>query len=925
MANKKFIGKAKKQMERKGTVGAFTAYCGGRVTQACIDRAKNSDDPTLRRRAQFAENMRGIGSRKGREGIRKQREEMFLGGALEKVGGALTSDKFAGVASAAGGVGGSVGKTIGGVAKGAKLGAALGTVVPGLGNVVGAAIGGIAGGLGSIFKGRKAKKEAEEAEAKAEADEKKLKADMMRQAYKAQYDATIANMPKKAYGTMSTGVAKLGRRKKKGLEAQSNVDYQTYSGAEGKSMTRETAQKMWDTRSSADEKKLGSKMTQDSDGNYIVRTKTEVKAQDGGFVMMEDAFKREEAVEGKRRLPGGLELQLKNGAKKFVGNKHDEAGKGSDSGIILEESTKAKKGLEVEDGELEVKDDKGSYIVSNYIKNPDTGNTLAEDLEKELKGLDKKKDAKEIKKINKKYIDMNEKLKDEKEEPDSVKAIHGVRRAYMQAGGRNLKSFAEFKAAYPKFNDHESAYESYVTDMTSGDDEASAAAREKMQEGGRSVKTYDEFIKAYPKLLAGNQEELSAEDAYDRYLQDLIGEGETPSQKEARKQVAAVNKLNSEAGHSWAVKSLPEMEGTFEGTNLLEAAEKEANFAGEKPGDAPLPMTQRQVAEVVKPERKLIATRTSLDENMEKDAIPDFLSNIDDVEVPLEKAAKDEAEEQEEKGGKLGDFLGKAKDFLGNIPRGYGQGTMLQALGAAAYLKNRDDPMAPILAPSYINRIPPAEYKSFAPERAAATAAFNAQKTAIDTTIAGPAAIAARQAAAASQAANMSKIATADVRDRARINQQNANNELRVALANQKAYNTTTRANAAAKYAADLSKFENKYKALDKIGDTSAQALKDRRSAQSEALFASATQIGGAFDRAEERYGFNKLFPFLAQDKSVEGGLTAEDAGALLAGQGAEADTEEVQAEEQERRGGRRKKRYIRRKGAVRRRKIKKK
>ena len=106
MANKKFIGKAKKEMERKGTVGSFTAYCGGRVTQSCIDRALKSDDQTLRRRAQFAANMRGIGSRKGREGIRKQREEMFLGGALEKVGGALTSDKFAGVASAAGGVGG---------------------------------------------------------------------------------------------------------------------------------------------------------------------------------------------------------------------------------------------------------------------------------------------------------------------------------------------------------------------------------------------------------------------------------------------------------------------------------------------------------------------------------------------------------------------------------------------------------------------------------------------------------------------------------------------------------------------------------------------------------------------------------------------------------------------------------------------------
>ena len=64
MANKKFIQKARNKMKRKGTVGAFTQYCGGRVTQACIDKAKRSDDMTLRRRAVFAENMRNLGNKK---------------------------------------------------------------------------------------------------------------------------------------------------------------------------------------------------------------------------------------------------------------------------------------------------------------------------------------------------------------------------------------------------------------------------------------------------------------------------------------------------------------------------------------------------------------------------------------------------------------------------------------------------------------------------------------------------------------------------------------------------------------------------------------------------------------------------------------------------------------------------------------------
>ena len=758
MANKKWIQKANRQMKRKGTVGAFTKYCGGRVTQSCIDRAKNSDDPTLRRRAQFAENMRGLGSRKGREGIRARREQMQDGGLIGKVGELAGSGAFGAAAEGAGGVGGTALK---GAAKGAALGAKLGTIVPGIGNVIGAGVGAVAGGLAGLFKGKKAKKEEEEAEAKAEADEKKAQADLLKAQYQAQYDATVQNMPQENYENVNTGVA----------------------------------------------------------------------YQEGGPIE-----ERSEAVQGKRKLPGGLELKLKNGAKKYVGNKHDEAGNGSDSGIILERSTKTKKGLEVEDGELEVKDEKGSYIVSNYLKNPETGNTLAEDLENELKGLDKDKDAEKIKKINKKYIDLNEEIKDEKKEPDSVKAAHGIRRKFMQEGGRKIKTYEEFVTAYPKFEDPATAYDRYVRDMA-------------------------------------------------------------------------------------------EVSGGFEGTNVLGEADVEANFAGEKPGDAPLPLTEREVAEVVKP--SLQAPGKSIGEGIEDPGeVPSFLKDLEETEVPLEAAAKEEVEEEEKKGGKFKDFLGKAKDVLGNIPRGYGQGTMLQALGAAAYLKNQDDPMAPMLAPSYLDRIPPAEYKSFAPERAAATAAFNAQANAIDTTIAGPAAIAARQAAAASQAANMSKIATADVRERAKINQLNANNELRVALANQKAYNDTNRANATAKYAAELEKFKNKYNALDKIGDTTAQALKDRRAAQSERLYAAATQIGGAFDRAEERYGFNKLFPFLAQDKSVQGGLTAEDAGALLADDqlAGNAETDEVQAEETTRRGGRRKKRYIKRKGTVRRRrKIKKK
>ena len=43
---------------KKKNRGKFTEYCGGEVTQECIDKAKKSKNPTLRKRATFADNAR---------------------------------------------------------------------------------------------------------------------------------------------------------------------------------------------------------------------------------------------------------------------------------------------------------------------------------------------------------------------------------------------------------------------------------------------------------------------------------------------------------------------------------------------------------------------------------------------------------------------------------------------------------------------------------------------------------------------------------------------------------------------------------------------------------------------------------------------------------------------------------------------------
>ena len=43
---------------KKKNRGKFTDYCGGKVTQECIQRGKNSSNPTIRKRATFADNAR---------------------------------------------------------------------------------------------------------------------------------------------------------------------------------------------------------------------------------------------------------------------------------------------------------------------------------------------------------------------------------------------------------------------------------------------------------------------------------------------------------------------------------------------------------------------------------------------------------------------------------------------------------------------------------------------------------------------------------------------------------------------------------------------------------------------------------------------------------------------------------------------------
>ena len=58
---------------KKKNRGKFTSYCGGKVTQSCIDKAKASGNAKLVKRAVFAEN-----SRRWNKGIKKGSQGMLI-------------------------------------------------------------------------------------------------------------------------------------------------------------------------------------------------------------------------------------------------------------------------------------------------------------------------------------------------------------------------------------------------------------------------------------------------------------------------------------------------------------------------------------------------------------------------------------------------------------------------------------------------------------------------------------------------------------------------------------------------------------------------------------------------------------------------------------------------------------------------------
>ena len=89
---------------KKKNRGKFTDYCGGKVTQECIEKGKKSPNPTIRKRATFADNARKWKHQSGGKLIPRCQEGVGEGGLLRQLGKAiygLTLPKYEGTFSEA--------------------------------------------------------------------------------------------------------------------------------------------------------------------------------------------------------------------------------------------------------------------------------------------------------------------------------------------------------------------------------------------------------------------------------------------------------------------------------------------------------------------------------------------------------------------------------------------------------------------------------------------------------------------------------------------------------------------------------------------------------------------------------------------------------------------------------------------------------
>jgi len=174
-----------------------------------------------------------------------------------------------------------------------------------------------------------------------------------------------------------------------------------------------------------------------------------------------------------KKVKGGKKIDIGFGNYKFQGNEHGESGDGSSSGIVdgsttttrAEDGSEVTQDIEVENGEVEVnytpssdadekvKNKKESFILSNYLKADNSNHTISQAYLREILDATTKKDADST---AEKFVAMNEEAQVEDKNlnelasgSNMIQAMLGMRREYQNGTpeGREATK-AEIDAAY---------------------------------------------------------------------------------------------------------------------------------------------------------------------------------------------------------------------------------------------------------------------------------------------------------------------------------------------------------------------------------------------------------------------------------------------------------------------------------------------
>lgn len=691
------------------------------------------------------------------------------------------------------------GQTLKTAGKGAAMGAQIGTMImPGIGTAIGAGIGAIGGATVGLIKGKKDQNTSIAERRSSERDKARELLNMRKNATTTVGQNTGFNIGMSTAGSNAY------------LPGQAASGYAAKNGA--------------------------------------------FKMQAGGSLtsQLRNAAARGEDME---LLPGGVKMPIGFGVSKYMGNKHDEAGMGSDSGIILEEGGRGKEGFEVEDGELEVEVEtkdagKQEYIVSNYIRNPKTGNTLSEDLEKELEAAKTKQEAA---KIVARYVRLNEQLKGSQGNPESV-VEPGREKAQIGRRKRQKQYEADMAAYNQEVADYEKALEEKARIEAENEAGQKAADEEKARIEAANAAEQERFDRE-----TAEYERITAENA--RLREEAAGRGAVQERDASGNVIYGGDR--SENIPSWLAAreaeygNLPEEFQTYDfGQFKNEAGEFDASLF-----DTEARSGFRDYYNALPSD--LVTGKIATDNDTSDLAFGkqwDTRRFLQRAAAPTPVQELQQAEQKEFTPMEVTEPTPPGQAPVAPTPRIGGRftGTMLQSAGPIQALREQFTPQeiaTPYEKERLLGRI------NLNQQRARTSAGTAAGRAGVTAAVAGPAALALQQNIGSQEATNQAAITDQESKTNVGIANQETSQNMAVAARNARSFADTQRFNAQMRKMADDQNIENRIEAVNQLGRIGTQTVKDYNDQFADLFAAKASQVDGEFDRAMLNY-YKPTMPF---------------------------------------------------------------